>query len=315
MKIEELVDLSNILLDEISTVIVGKRQTLEMVLTALLANGHILFEDFPGTAKTLMAKLFAQALGCTFRRVQFTPDLLPADITGTYVLDRQESKFVLRKGPIFTNILLADEINRAPPKTQSALLEGMQERQVTIEGDTFPLVCPFIVVATQNPIEYEGTYPLPEAQIDRFIMRLTVGYPKPEEEVEILTRRVLAKRDDYEVRGILTPEVFVQAQGVIEEVHLDDSIKNYAVEIVQKTRNHPLIGLGASPRGSLALMQLSRAKAALAGRDFVTPDDIKTVAVPALSHRLLLKGGTWLAGTKAEDIVKGILDETKSPRE
>jgi MoxR-like ATPase len=315
MKIEELVDLSNILLDEISTVIVGKRQTLEMVLTALLANGHILFEDFPGTAKTLMAKLFAQALGCTFRRVQFTPDLLPADITGTYVLDRQESKFVLRKGPIFTNILLADEINRAPPKTQSALLEGMQERQVTIEGDTFPLVCPFIVVATQNPIEYEGTYPLPEAQIDRFIMRLTVGYPNPEEEVEILTRRVLAKRDDYEVRGILTPELFVQAQSVIEEVHLDDSIKHYAVEIVQKTRNHPLIGLGASPRGSLALMQLSRAKAALAGRDFVTPDDIKTVAVPALSHRLLLKGGTWLAGTKAEDIVKGILDETKSPRE
>ena len=286
-----------------------------MILTAVLANGHILFEDFPGTAKTLMAKLFAQALGCTFRRVQFTPDLLPADITGTYVLDRQESKFVLRKGPIFTNILLADEINRAPPKTQSALLEGMQERQVTIEGDTFPLVWPFIVVATQNPIEYEGTYPLPEAQIDRFIMRLTVGYPNTEEETEILTRRIKAKKDDYEVRSILTPELFVQAQSVVEEVHIDDSIKSYAVEIVQKTRNHPLIGLGASPRGSLALMQLSRAKAALAGRDFVTPDDIKTVAVPALAHRLLLKGGTWLAGTKAEDIVKGILDETKSPRE
>lgn len=315
MKTEELVELSGSLLDEISTVIVGKRQTLEMILTAVLANGHILFEDFPGTAKTLMAKLFAQALGCTFRRVQFTPDLLPADITGTYVLDRQESKFVLRKGPIFTNILLADEINRAPPKTQSALLEGMQERQVTIEGDTFPLVWPFIVVATQNPIEYEGTYPLPEAQIDRFIMRLTVGYPNTEEETEILTRRIKAKKDDYEVRSILTPELFVQAQSVVEEVHIDDSIKSYAVEIVQKTRNHPLIGLGASPRGSLALMQLSRAKAALAGRDFVTPDDIKTVAVPALAHRLLLKGGTWLAGTKAEDIVKGILDETKSPRE
>jgi MoxR-like ATPase len=311
----ELVDLCNGLLDEISTIIVGKRHTLEMVLTAVLANGHILFEDFPGTAKTLMAKLFAQGLGCTFRRVQFTPDLLPSDITGTYVLDRQESKFVLRKGPIFTNILLADEINRAPPKTQSALLEGMQERQVTIEGDTYQLVWPFIVVATQNPIEYEGTYPLPEAQIDRFIMRLTVGYPAIDEEIEILTRRIKAKGDNYEVRSILTPELFVQAQNVVEEVHVDDSVKSYAVEIVQKTRTHPLIGLGASPRGSLALMQLSRARAALAGRDFVTPDDIKTVAVPALSHRLLLKGGTWLAGTKAEDIVKGILDETRSPRE
>ena len=315
MKIEELVDLCENLLNEISTVIVGKRQVLEMVLSAFLANGHILFEDFPGTAKTLMAKLFAQGLGCTFRRVQFTPDLLPADITGTYVLDRQESKFVLRKGPIFTNILLADEINRAPPKTQSALLEGMQERQVTIEGDTFQLTWPFIVVATQNPIEYEGTYPLPEAQIDRFIMRLTVGYPNASEEVEILTRRVRAKRDDYEVHSILTPELFVEAQRVVEEIHLDDSIKNYVVEIVQKTRNHPLIGLGASPRGSLALMQLSTAKAAMGGRDFVTPDDVKTLAVPAIAHRLLLKGGAWLAGTKAEDIVKGILDETKSPRE
>jgi MoxR-like ATPase len=315
MKIDELVQHSDRLLDEISTVIVGKRQVLEMILSAVLANGHILFEDFPGTAKTLMAKLFAQSLGCAFRRVQFTPDLLPADITGTYVLDRQESKFVLRKGPIFTNILLADEINRAPPKTQSALLEGMQERQVTIEGDTFPLTWPFIVVATQNPIEYEGTYPLPEAQIDRFIMRLTVGYPNADEEMEILSRRVRAKRDDYEVRSILTPELFVEAQGVVEEIHLDDSIKSYVVEIVQKTRNHPLIGLGASPRGSLALMQLSRAKAAMAGRDFVTPDDVKTLAVPALAHRLLLKGGTWLAGTKAEDVVKGILDETKSPRD
>jgi MoxR-like ATPase len=315
MKTDELVDLGSRLLDEISTIIVGKRQTLEMILTAVLANGHILFEDFPGTAKTLMAKLFAQALGCTFRRVQFTPDLLPSDITGTYVLDRQESKFVLRKGPIFANILLADEINRAPPKTQSALLEGMQERQVTIEGDTYPLLWPFIVVATQNPIEYEGTYPLPEAQIDRFIMRLTVGYPLIDEEIEILTRRIRAKSDNYEVQSILSPELFVQAQRVVEEVHIDDSIKSYAVEIVQKTRTHPLIGLGASPRGSLALMQLSRARAAIAGRDFVTPDDVKTVAVPALSHRLLLKGGTWLAGTKAEDIVKGILDETKSPRE
>ena len=315
MKVEELVRLSDSLLNEISTVIVGKRQTLEMVLTGFLANGHILFEDYPGLAKTLMAKLFAQILGCTFRRVQFTPDLLPADITGTYVLDRQDAKFVLRRGPIFTNILLADEINRAPPKTQSALLEAMQERQVTIEGDTYPLAKPFIVVATQNPIEYEGTYPLPEAQIDRFIMRLSVGYPNATEEIEILTRRVRAKSEDYGVRSIMTPELFMQAQNVVESIHLDDSIKSYAVELVQKTRTHPLLGLGASPRGSLAIMQLSRARAALAGRDYVTPDDIKNVAVPALSHRLLLKGGTWLAGTKSEEIVRGILDETASPRE
>ncbi len=314
MRFEDLRAVGDLLLTETSTVIVGKRHTLELVLTGFLANGHILFEDFPGLAKTLMSKLFAEALGCGFRRIQFTPDLLPADITGTYVFDRRDGQFRLRRGPIFTNVLLADEINRAPPKTQSALLEGMQERQVTIEGDTYPLEKPFIVIATQNPIEYEGTYPLPEAQIDRFMMRISVGYPTKEEEVEILSRRIASKTDDYRVKPVMTPEVFMEAQKVAEQVHVDDAIKEYAVEIVQRTRTHSLIGLGSSPRGSLAILHLSRAKAALAGRDFVTPEDVKAVAVPALAHRILLKSDTWLVGTKAEEIVRGILDETKAPR-
>ncbi len=314
MKPDELGEVSEKLLSHLSTIIVGKHQTLELVLTAFLANGHILFEDFPGLAKTLISKLFAQGLGCKFRRIQFTPDLLPADITGTYILDRRDGQFRLRQGPIFTNILLADEINRAPPKTQSALLEAMQERQVTLEGDTYRLERPFIVVATQNPIEYEGTYPLPEAQIDRFMMRLSIGYPNKQEEIEILSRRIASHTDDYKVEPTMTPEVFLDAQKVVEEVHFDDTIKDYAVEIVQKTRTHLLVGLGASPRGSLAILHLSRAKAALAGRDYVIPEDVKSVAVPALSHRLLLKSGTWLAGTKAEEIIRGILDETKAPR-
>ena len=314
MKPNELQEVCETLLSHLSTIIVGKRQTLEMVLTAFLANGHILFEDFPGLAKTLTSKLFAQGLGCKFSRIQFTPDLLPADITGTYILDRRDGQFRLRQGPIFTNILLADEINRAPPKTQSALLEAMQERQVTLEGDTYRLERPFIVVATQNPIEYEGTYPLPEAQIDRFMMRLSIGYPNKQEETEILSRRVASHTDDYKIEPTMTPEVFLEAQRVVEEVHFDDTLKDYAVEIVQKTRTHILVGLGASPRGSLAILHLSRAKAALAGRDYVIPEDVKSVAVPALSHRLLLKSGTWLAGTKAEEIVRGILDETKAPR-
>lgn len=314
MKPEELRDLCDRLLSEISTVIVGKQETLENALTGFLANGHMLFEDFPGLAKTLMAKLFAQGLGCKFSRIQFTPDLLPADITGTYILDRRDGEFKLRQGPIFTNILLADEINRAPPKTQSALLEAMQERQVTLEGDTYRLERPFVVIATQNPIEYEGTYPLPEAQIDRFMMRLSVGYPNKQEEMEILSRRIASRTDEYKIAATITPNEFLEAQKFVEQVHFDDSIRSYAVEIVQGTRNHSLVGLGASPRGSLALMQLSRAKAALAGRDFVIPEDVKSVAVPALSHRLLLKSGTWLAGTKAEEIIRGILDETKAPR-
>jgi len=244
VRFEDLRLVCDQVLDELSTVIVGKRQTLELVLTGFLANGHILFEDFPGLAKTLMSKLFAQSLGCKFRRIQFTPDLLPADITGTYVLDRRDGQFRLRQGPIFTNILLADEINRAPPKTQSALLEGMQERQVTIEGDTYPLEKPFVVIATQNPIEYEGTYPLPEAQIDRFMMRLSIGYPNKSEEIEILSRRIVSQTDDYRVKPVMTPEVFLEAQKVTEQVHVDDTLKEYAVEIVQKTRTHSLVGLG-----------------------------------------------------------------------
>jgi MoxR-like ATPase len=314
MKPDELREVCEKLLTQVSTVIVGKNQTLELVLTAFLANGHILFEDFPGLAKTLVSKLFAQGLGCKFSRIQFTPDLLPADITGTYILDRRDGQFKLRQGPIFTNILLADEINRAPPKTQSALLEAMQERQVTLEGDTHKLDLPFIVIARQYRIEYEGTYPLPEAQIDRFMMRLSIGYPDKREEIEILSRRIVSRTDDYKVEATMTPEVFLEAQKTVQQVHFDDTIKNYTVDIVQKTRNHAMVGLGASPRGSLAILHLSMAKAALAGRDYVIPEDVKNVAVAALSHRLLLKSGTWLAGTKAEEIIRGILDETKAPR-
>lgn len=314
MKPNELREVCERLLAQISTVIVGKTNTLELVLTSFLANGHMLFEDFPGLAKTLMSKLFAQGLGCKFSRIQFTPDLLPADITGSYVLDRKDGQFRLRQGPIFTNILLADEINRAPPKTQSALLEAMQERQVTLEGDTYRLNPPFIVIATQNPIEYEGTYPLPEAQIDRFMTRMSIGYPSKQEEMEILSRRIVSHTDDYKIEATMTPEVFLEAQKTVEQVHFDDALRDYTVEIVRRTRNHALVGLGASPRGSLAIMHLSRAKAAMAGRDYVIPEDVKAVTAPALSHRLLLKSGTWLAGTKAEEIIKAILDETKAPR-
>ncbi len=314
MKPDELRLVCDKLLSKVSTIIVGKNQTLELVLTSFLANGHILFEDFPGLAKTLMSKLFAQGIGCKFSRIQFTPDLLPADITGTYILDRRDGQFRLRQGPIFTNILLADEINRAPPKTQSALLESMQERQVTLEGDTYRLDTPFIVIATQNPIEYEGTYPLPEAQIDRFMTRLSIGYPTKQEETEILSRRIASHTDDYKIEPTMTPEVFAEAQKTVESIHFDDALRDYAVEIVRKTRSHTMVGLGASPRGSLAIMHLSRAKAALGGRDYAIPEDVKSVAAPALSHRLLLKSGTWLAGTKAEEIIKGILDETKAPR-
>jgi MoxR-like ATPase len=314
MKLSEVSPVCKRITDEVAKAIVEKDRVIKQMMMSVLADGHILFEDFPGLAKTLMAKSFAAALGCGFKRVQFTPDLLPADITGSYILNRNTSQFELRKGPVFTNILLADEINRAPPKTQAALLEAMQERQTTMEGETHALVKPFIVVATQNPIEYEGTYPLPEAQIDRFLVRLSIGYPSVEGEAVILRRRKARKTDDVIIEHVSSPGQVTEMQAAIEDVHLDDDIERYIVTVVHETRKHGQVEVGASPRGSLALMKLSCAKAAIEGRDFVLPDDVKAVAMPALAHRLILKPDPWIKGIKPGVIVNKILDTVPVPK-
>ncbi len=314
MNLADFAARANAILDEVEKAIVGKRPVLEKVLLAILCDGHVLIEDYPGLAKTLMAKSFAAALGCDFKRVQFTPDLLPADITGTYVFDRKTSEFILRRGPVFTNVLLADEINRSPPKTQAALLEAMQERQTTLEGETHPLARPFIVIATQNPIEYEGTYPLPEAQIDRFLMRIGIGYPTRQEEREILSRRIRRKEDEVQVNRVGSPEQVVAMQRAIEDVHVDEALETYIVEVVSRTRTHPQVEVGASPRGSLALMKLSRARAPLRGRDFVVPDDVKEVAVEGLAHRLILKPDPWIKGVRTSTVVQEVLASVPVPK-
>jgi len=301
-------------INEVCKVIVGKEHVLEQVMLGILANGHILFEDYPGLAKTMIAKSFAMTLGCTFRRVQFTPDLLPADITGTYVYDQKTGDFHLRRGPIFTNILLADEINRAPPKTQAALLEAMQEKQVTLDGETHHLENPFIVVATQNPIELEGTYPLPEAQLDRFMMKIRIGYPNMEQEREILRRRLERKSDEINLDRVADPEILARMQRKIEDVHIDEDIIGYIVEIVHATRNHTRVDIGASPRGSLALLKLSKARALLSERDYVVPDDVKDVAVPALCHRIILKTEYWFREVSTESIIEQILSQIPVPK-
>ena len=301
-------------LDEVGRVIVGKQDVLEDVFVAILADGHLLFEDYPGLAKTLTARCFASTLGCDFKRVQFTADLLPADITGGYVLNRSTSAFELRKGPIFCNVLLADEINRAPPRTQSALLEAMQERQVTIENTTFALDSPFVVFATQNPIEYEGTYPLPEAQLDRFIMKVGIGYPSPSEEVEILERRTKRQREDVAIERVVSKEKLLEMRRMVEAVHIDPEIERYIVSIVGKTREHTAVEVGASPRGSLAMLKLSKAHAWVHRRDYVLPDDVKAMAVPALSHRLILTADHWIRGTKPETVVESLLAKVDVPK-
>jgi MoxR-like ATPase len=301
------------LLDEVERAIVGKRETLELVLLGFLANGNVLLEDVPGLAKTLMARSFAETIGLRFARVQFTPDLMPADITGSSVLDQRSGEFEFRKGPIFSNLLLADEINRSPAKTQAALLEAMQERQVTIDGTSYPLDPPFLVIATQNPIEYEGTYPLPEAQLDRFILRTSVGYPSREDEWAILASRLQRQSDDFDLKQILDPGGLIELQKVVETVHVAESIGLYMIDIVEATRQSSSVSVGASPRGSLALMKLSRARAALQGRDFVTPEDVKAVAVPALSHRLTLRPELWVQRVTPADIVNECLANTATP--
>jgi MoxR-like ATPase len=294
-------------------IVVGKDDVLERILAGVLANGHVLIEDNPGLAKTLIARLLAQALDLGFRRIQFTPDLLPSDITGSFLYDQRESRFEFRPGPIFTNLLLADEINRATPKTQAALLEAMQEAQVTIEGQSFPLEQPFVVIATQNPIEMEGTYPLPEAQLDRFLLRVGIGYPGPEAEREILKRRRERRTDAAAVPTIVTRAELLAMQGALEDIFVSEALERYIVALAQATRVDPRVALGASPRGSLALLKLARAEAAIRGRDFVLPDDVKAVAVAALAHRLVLRPELWVSSTTPRHVVEGVLREVPAP--
>ncbi|SVA66064.1 uncharacterized protein METZ01_LOCUS118918 [marine metagenome] len=299
--------------DEVSNVVLGKEQTIEMVMAGVLANGNILFEDYPGLAKTLMSNTLADVLGCEFKRIQFTPDLLPADITGSYFYDPEKNKFKFRKGPIFCNILLADEINRAPPKTQAALLEAMQEKQITIEGTTHKLSAPFIVLATQNPIEYEGTYPLPEAQMDRFLIKLSVGYPDEDVEISILEGRSQRKKDSFSVKSRATPETVSEMHASVEEVFVKKEVMKYIVELVQSTRRDPRVAVGSSPRGSLGLFKLSRALAVLSGRDYVVPDDIKRAAIPVLGHRIILKPEARIRGVKVEEVIGELLMTVQVP--
>jgi MoxR-like ATPase len=299
---------------EVERAVVGKKAELEKLLAAILVSGgHILLEDFPGLAKTLIANSYATALGISFKRIQFTPDLLPGDITGGYVYDRVANSFVLRKGPIFANIILADEINRASPKTQSALLEAMQEYQVTLEGETFPLPDPFIVIATQNPIEYEGTFPLPEAQLDRFILRLSLGYPSVEDEQEILRRRRERKMDAFSLRAVTDTGGLLELRQAVEEVYVHPDLERYIVELVSRTRSHRQIAVGSSPRGALALLKLSRAWAAIHGRTFLLPDDVKVFARPALCHRLILEPDLWTVRRAGDKIIDEIVSSTPVP--
>ena len=301
------------ILKAVGQAVVGKDEILAQILAGLLANGHVLMEDYPGMAKTLIARLFGQAMGLEFRRIQFTPDLLPSDITGSYIYDQRNGRFDFRRGPVFTGLLLADEINRATPKTQSALLEAMQESQVTVEGDSFPLDAPFLVIATQNPIELEGTYALPEAQLDRFIMRVSVGYPAREDEQRILSRRRERRTDATEIAQVVSRDQLLAMQRTLEDVHVDPSIEAYVVDLVRATREDDRLLLGSSPRGSLALLKLARAAAMLRRADFVTPDDVKSMAVPALAHRLVLKPELWVSKVTPERIVGDALTKVPTP--
>jgi MoxR-like ATPase len=309
----EVGELSDQIIAEIERAVIGKRNVLEMILLGLLSDGHVLIDDVPGLAKTLMARSFASVLGLGFGRVQFTPDLVPSDITGATIYDQHRGTFEFRRGPVFTNILLADEINRAPAKTQAALLEAMEERQVTIEGETYPLPPPFLVLATQNPIEFEGTYPLPEAQLDRFLMRIGVGYPSNDDEWRIIERRLQRKTDVVQLTPVVEPSDLEQMKASVEDVFVSEAIGRYIVSIVDATRSAPRVQVGASPRGSLALVKLARAKAVLAGREFVTPEDVKAVAVPALAHRIALRPDSWVAGVKGDAIVRDVLDSVPAP--
>ena len=301
------------IIDEVERAVVGKRKLLEMIMASMLAGGHVLLEDNPGLGKTLVARSFAAVLGLDFKRIQFTPDLLPGDITGGYILDRAKNNFQLRQGPIFANIVLADEINRASPKTQSALLEAMQEEQVTLEGESLPLPEPFLVIATQNPIEYEGTFPLPEAQLDRFMLKLSVGYPDVAEEKEILNRRHTRRQEDVKLESVTSAAELMQMRAAVETVHVDPDLEEYIARIVHATRKDRRVAVGASPRGSLAFLKMARAYAALEGRDYILPDDIKRFAQPILAHRIILIPEYWVARDITSEVISGILDKVSVP--
>ena len=313
MKVGRVTERSRDILDTLARVIVGKGDVLERILAGILANGHVLIEDYPGLAKTLIARLFAQALDLSFKRLQCTPDLLPADVTGSFLFDQREAKFEFRPGPVFTHLLLVDEINRATPKTQAALLEAMQEAQVTVEGESFRLDPPFLVIATQNPIELEGTYPLPEAQLDRFLIRVAIGYPNADEERQILERRRGRRQDDVEVGAVVSRAEVLGMQQALEDVFVADVVMQYVVDLVQATRADHRVALGASPRGALALLKLARAFAALRGRDFVTPDDVKAMAGPALAHRLILQPELWVTKLSPAQVVSDLLTQVPAP--
>jgi MoxR-like ATPase len=314
LSIDQVAAYSAKVIEEVEKAVVGKHTLLSQMMAAFLSSGgHILLEDNPGLAKTLIANSFASALGLDFNRVQFTPDLLPGDITGGYVFDSKNNQFQLRKGPLFTNILLADEINRASPKTQSALLEAMQEYQVTLDGESLPLPNPFIVIATQNPIEYEGTFPLPEAQLDRFMVKLSVGYPKREEEDEILRRRTERRQDAIPLQAVITPQEFLAMRAAVEEVYIDSDIRRYIVDLVAATRRHRQVVVGVSPRGSLTLLKLARAWAAIQGRDYVIPDDVKMFSQPAFAHRLLMDPNLWGAKKSENGVVTEVVASIPVP--
>ena len=309
----EVAAIGDRIIDEIEQVVVGKRDVLELCLIGVLANGHILIEDYPGLAKTLVARSFAEVTGLDFSRVQFTPDLMPSDITGSSIYDQRAGELEFRPGPIFANLVLGDEINRAPPKTQAALLEAMAERQVTADGVTHPLPVPFIVMATQNPIEYEGTYPLPEAQLDRFLLRISVGYPSHDEETDVLRRRIDRRSDATHLTQVISANDLRALQQAIEYVHVDASIRDYIVDLVAATRQHASVLVGASPRGSLAVQAAARARAARSGRDYVVPEDVKFVTVTALAHRLSLRPEVWVRGVRDTEIVQECLGSVPTP--
>ena len=311
--LEHVAARSHAIIDELEKAVVGKRDALELALSALLADGHVLIEDFPGLAKTLIARSFAAVTQMRFSRIQFTPDLMPSDITGASIFNQRSGEFEFRSGPVFTNVLLADEINRAPPKTQAALLEAMQERQVTTEDWTRPLERPFLVLATENPIEYEGTYPLPEAQLDRFLIRMRVGYPSADDEWEILERRLDRGEDEPELTAVVARDELLSMQRALESVHVSESVGRYIVALVSATRASPSVEVGASPRGTLALMKLARVRAVLDGREFVVPDDVKHVAIPAIAHRLALRPELWVQRVRAEDVVQECLESVPVP--
>jgi MoxR-like ATPase len=300
-------------LDQVERAVVGKRTALSLILSSVLSRGHVLLEDFPGLGKTLAARSFAQTLGIEFRRAQFTPDLLPGDLTGSFIYDQRTSDFVFRRGPLFTGVLLADEINRTPPKTQAALLEAMQEGQITVEGETFVLDRPFHVLATANPVEYEGTYPLPEAQLDRFLMRVSFGYPTSSEERDVLRRRIARRQEEQTLDPVTDAGTLISMQDAVETVTVDDSITEYCVALAAATRSHAHTLVGSSPRGSLALMLTSRAYAVIDGRDYVTPEDVKAVAQPVLAHRITIKPELWMSSASGATVVSDVLKSVPTP--